>query len=344
MSPKVELLEPAAAAVAAAMGVARRVRARFDPGHAIAKADTSPVTVADFAIQAIVAIALEEAAGAPPLLVGEESAAALRDPARADELAAVVAAVREVHPDAGAARILAAIDLGTHAGAHADGFWTIDPVDGTKGFIRDAQYAIALGRIVHGEVVAAVLGCPNLGRPPFRPDDPHPSEGALFVAERGAGCWQRRESAPGGSGRRVRRRPIDPADEAVMCDSVSQGARTTARRAHLLEAGRVRFRSIGLDSQSKYAMVARGDGDIYLRLPRPTLPVESIWDHAAGTLVALEAGAAVSDLDGKPLDFGRGRSLRSNRGVVACAAELHEAILRGAATIDLDPFAVAGQG
>lgn len=322
------------------MRVARGIRATFDPGAALAKADASPVTVGDFAIQAIVAITLEEAGGVPPRLVGEESAAALRDPLRRAELDAVIAAVSLVHPDLDEARILRAIDLGAHGGADPTGFWTIDPIDGTKGFIRNGQYAIALGQVIRGEVVSAVLGCPNLGPAPFSPDAPHPTEGTLLVARRGAGCWQRREGDPKAPGVRVRRPSLEPDAEAVMCDSVFQGPRTTARRQQLLERGGVRFRSIGLDSQAKYALVARGDGDIYLRLPRPGLPVESIWDHAAGTLVAQEAGAAVSDLEGRPLDFGQGRALSANRGVVACAAELHDAILRGAASIDLSPSAV----
>ncbi|MFZ9914213.1 MAG: inositol monophosphatase family protein, partial [Phycisphaerales bacterium] len=72
-----------------------------------------------------------------------------------------------------------------------------------------------------------------------------------------------------------------------------------------------------LDSQAKYVVVARGGADIYMRLPVKADYREKIWDHAAGALVASEAGARVCDVLGKPLDFGQGRELARNKGVFA---------------------------
>jgi len=109
------------------------------------------------------------------------------------------------------------------------------------------------------------------------------------------------------------------------------------RRERLLDAAGVRRRPVQLDSQCKYALVARGDADIYLRLPRRSLPFESIWDHASGVLCVEEAGGRISDLDGRPLDFGRGRTLAANRGVIACAAEIHDRLVKAAGQMDLDP-------
>jgi 3'(2'), 5'-bisphosphate nucleotidase len=54
-----------------------------------------------------------------------------------------------------------------------------------------------------------------------------------------------------------------------------------------------------------------------MRLPVKADYREKIWDHAAGALVAAESGARVCDVDGKPLDFSRGRELTENRGVFA---------------------------
>jgi 3'(2'), 5'-bisphosphate nucleotidase len=63
-------------------------------------------------------------------------------------------------------------------------------------------------------------------------------------------------------------------------------------------------------------------------LPRPGKRyVERIWDHAAGALVAMEAGTTVTDISGKPLDFGHGRGLEQNTGVIAAAPEIHSALL-----------------
>ena len=51
--------------------------------------------------------------------------------------------------------ILAAIDRGQHAGGAAGRFWTLDPIDGTKGFLRGGQYAIALALLEGGHVPAS---------------------------------------------------------------------------------------------------------------------------------------------------------------------------------------------
>lgn len=389
-----QLLDRAAAAVASAMVVARDIQRGLLDGMSVRKDDGSPVTVADFAVQAIVALALRDAVGPGLQLIGEESSGMLAGHALAEVRDAIVAAVHHVHPEIGADDVLSAIDLGASAGS--DDFWTIDPVDGTKGFLRAGQYAIALARIVRGEAVMAVLGCPNLAPDASRPFDDPTEEGTLLLAMRGAGCWQRAAREPSGEDVRVRRAPIDPLGVVRLCDSVdasvsvlgtgfdgappeagaATGAwssvgsatgtatargprrvapdasspgtspataptpgRTTAKRRRILAPFMGRMTVVQLDSQVKYAMLARGQGDIYLRPPRPAIPVEHIWDHAAGSLVASEAGATVTDLRGRALDFGRGRDLSDNCGVLACAPELHAAILRAAASVDLDPFA-----
>lgn len=68
---------------------------------------------------------------------------------------------------------------------------------------------------------------------------------------------------------------------------------------------------------------------MYLRLSDLTYR-EHIWDHAAGVIIVEEAGGRVSDMNGKPLDFSKGRTLAENLGVV-CAAngvfkEVHRAV------------------
>ena len=74
-------------------------------------------------------------------------------------------------------------------------------------------------------------------------------------------------------------------------------------------------------------MVARGDASIYLRLPVKADYVEKVWDHAAGMRIVTEAGGRVSDVDGQPLDFSRGRRLEGNRGVIVTNDSLHDSVL-----------------
>merc|ERR1711862_986578 len=63
--------------------------------------------------------------------------------------------------------------------------------------------------------------------------------------------------------------------------------------------------AIRMDSQAKYGVVARGEAQVYLRLPESSY-VEWIWDHAAGSIIVQEAGGVVTDVDGNALDFSIG--------------------------------------
>lgn len=82
-----------------------------------------------------------------------------------------------------------------------------------------------------------------------------------------------------------------------------------------------------MDSQCKYTVVARGDANIYLRLPVSETYQENIWDHAAGSLIVEEAGGVVSDINGKALDFSLGRTLIANKGIVASSPSLHPQVI-----------------
>ena len=65
--------------------------------------------------------------------------------------------------------------------------WVLDPVDGTKGFLRGDQYSVCLALIVDGIVQLGVVGCPNL---PVNSKFPEGEKGCLFIAEKGQGAFQ----------------------------------------------------------------------------------------------------------------------------------------------------------
>ena len=78
-----------------------------------------------------------------------------------------------------------------------------------------------------------------------------------------------------------------------------------------------------MDSQAKYATVATGIADIYMRLPTRKDYREKIWDHAGGVIVVEEAGGTVTDVAGRPLDWTHGHELKENRGVIVTNGNLH---------------------
>jgi 3'(2'), 5'-bisphosphate nucleotidase len=335
---RTEALRPGIEAVAAACRVARAVQQ--DPGRVrqITKDDRSPVTVADYAVQASVALALREHAGGA-LIVGEEHAGFLRQPEHEAVRDAVVEAVRMLRPDVSGGTVLEAIDNCDHD-ASADAYWTLDPVDGTKGFLRGQQYAIALARLERGQVVLAAMGCPNLPTDWSQPFDVPDPQGAVYAAAVGAGSWQwpatdlDREPSP----IRARHTGGDDVPRTVrICESVEAAHSKHGDTQRVLDRLGFGVEYARLDSQCKYAVVARGQADAYLRMPTRRGYVEKIWDHAAGMLIATEAGAVVTDVTGAALDFGRGRRLEANRGVVCAAAGVHGKIIDAIAALGLAP-------
>ncbi|QDU37142.1 Histidinol-phosphatase [Maioricimonas rarisocia] len=307
-------------AVRAAAEVCQSVQASITP-DVLEKKDRSPVTVADYASQAVVCRALAEAFPDDPV-IGEEDSAALQQPDQAPFLNRVKEELGKVGIDGTPEEICGWIDRGGQS-EYSNRFWTLDPIDGTKGFLRGEQYAIALALIVDGKPQLGVLGCPNL--PTAEPWDGQP--GCLFsaVAGEGAATWSMEDSDAAPVMVRVSE-TSDPAS-AVMCESVESGHSSHGHSAQLAEKLNISGQPVRLDSQAKYAVVARGEADMYLRLPTRKDYNEKIWDHAAGVLVVLEAGGTVTDLAGRELDFTHGRELRENRGVIVTNGPLHSAVL-----------------
>jgi 3'(2'), 5'-bisphosphate nucleotidase len=318
MSDRSEELRAAIDAVRAASRVCRAVQERMV--GALEKLDKSPVTVADFASQAIVCRSLAAARPGDPI-VAEEASDALREAGNAGLLDAVVGHVAaEIGARASAEEVLGWIDRGGHDGG-ARRYWALDPIDGTKGFLRGEQYAVALGLIEEGQVVLGVLGCPNL-------PSGEGERGALFAATAGGPARSLPLASSAGAAERVIAVDrVRKAADARFCESVESGhsdQQESARIASLLGIAAEPYR---IDSQCKYAAVARGDASIYLRMPTRADYREKIWDHAAGKLIVEAAGGRVSDVEGRPLDFTHGRTLDANRGVVATAGAIHDEVL-----------------
>jgi len=331
-------LDAAVHAVRSACAVTRRVQSRPADAGETAKDDRSPVTVADFAAQAVVHhILAGRLSGSPLRIVGEESAGMLRVADQASLRARVVDAVRIIWPDASEAQALDAIDACNHD-ASADSYWTLDPVDGTKGFLRGEQYAVSLALIERGEVVLGVLGCANMSADFDRDFDDADPEGVLCYASRGGGAWQTSASNEREKPRRIEAQHV-AAGRIRVCESVESGHTKHDDTARIVERLGGAGKPARLDSQCKYAVVARGQADAYIRMPTRPGYVEKIWDHAAGAIVATEAGAIVSDVEGNPLDFTQGQTLARNRGIVCASRAFHSRIIDAIRDLDLVPVA-----
>jgi 3'(2'), 5'-bisphosphate nucleotidase len=256
-------------------------------------------------------------------LVAEESAGALQDTKQRATLEQIAGFVTTAIPSADPELVATWIDLGDQQPSSR--FWTLDPIDGTKGFLRREQYAVALALIEDGQVQLAALGCPNLtGGYKMEIGGP----GSLLLAARDQGTWVQ---------------PLQGKGEWQPLQVSPQADRTRARLLRSAEAAHtdvdalddiaqhlgVGAEPVRMDSQAKYAVLAAGAGELLFRLISPKMPkyTEKIWDQAAGALIVEEAGGRITDLDGKPLDFTQGRTLAKNRGVLASNGHLHKAAL-----------------
>ena len=315
--------------VRCAVRICRRVQSEIAPGR-WNKEDRTPVTVADLAVQAVVSGALH-ARFPDDSLMAEEGSSELRTPAWADLLAKVTEHVHLVRTDGPpSSTVLDWIERGQHPIDPQKRYWVLDPVDGTKGFLRKEQYAIALALVERGEVLLGVLACPNL---PVALDRTATSAdarlGQLYAAVRGGGAEQ---LALGPDDSLAGRQPIrvssnsDPA-LARWSERVESSDRNHDLTAQVVERVGIRAAPDRLDSQAKYAVVARGESALYLRHSLSPTYREKVWDHAAGVLVTEEAGGRVTDVSGRPLDFSRGRELSNNRGIVATNGRIHERVL-----------------
>ena len=298
----------------------------------VSKQDLSPVTVGDFAAQAVVLRHLHHAFGNDSF-IAEESSQPLADDAdlAKEVLAATSMESLEIVMDS--IQLGKEYELWDQVGRPRR-VWCLDPIDGTKGFLRGkregGQYCVALALLEDGVPSVGVLGCPNLPasavdfdyawRHDETSDNNGDSRGCIFVACKGGGCYQ----LPYIPGAPVKRLQVTPNDGSTMnpsegrfCIGVerfSDALGLCARTAQVLlgdgaltDDGEI-VNARRIDSQAKYGVLARAGAEYYARLPKPGY-VEWIWDHAAGYVVLTEAGGRMTDQGGKEIDFSLGAKM-----------------------------------
>lgn len=209
-----------------------------------AKADDTPVTEADEAAEAIILPALAPLLPGVPA-ISEEEAAAGQSPA-----------------------------------LNGARFWAVDPLDGTKEFIkRTGEFSVNIGLIDEGHPVLGVIYAPVT---------------RMLYAAAGPGTAFRQRD--GGAAEPIHSRAV-PADGMVVLASRSHDNDQALRER--LAALTVRERR-KMGSSLKFCMIAEAEADIYLRMG-PTCE----WDIAAGQAILEAAGGSVTRLDGSPMIYGK---------------------------------------
>lgn len=202
-----------------------------------AKPDDSPVTAADRACEQLIARELE-AAFPDDGLLGEEGA---RKPSRSGRR------------------------------------WIIDPIDGTRDFVRGSPaWAVLLGLEADGAVVA---GCAYL-----------PALGELFAAARGGGAFM--------NGERIHASTVATPEQAVLCLNGFNTVTDHAFAGRLLEWMKPFWAVRSMGGSLDATMVARGQADLWIELAGKP------WDFAPLKIIAEEAGARFFDFAGQDTIYG----------------------------------------
>ncbi|KAG5635874.1 hypothetical protein H0H81_009832 [Sphagnurus paluster] len=341
----------AVAAVRRACQLTSSVFNKLVKNETLTKGDKSPVTVGDYAAQAVISTMLYNAFPADPI-VGEEDAAELREESSAEMRDRIIALANEaltselgpgdevswgVGPgqEKTAVQLLDAIDRGNHPGGPSGRMWTIDPIDGTKGFLRGEQYAVCLSLIVDAQVQVGIIGCPNLL---FDPAQPDLGRGVIFVAVKGHGAEQ--VTLTGANPIPLKIPCFAPSDISFL-ESVEAAHSSHTFNERVSSLLNITRSPVRMDSQAKYGCLARGDGAAYLRMPTGVGYREKIWDHAPGAILVEEAGGVVTDSRGGALNFGLGRTLGENFGVIAAGRAVHSRVLEAVKTAGMEAKAKA---
>ncbi|CAJ2651330.1 PAP-specific phosphatase HAL2-like isoform X1 [Trifolium pratense] len=357
-------LEVAVRIVHVACALCGKVQEKLLATEVVSKEDDSPVTVADLSVQAITSWLLSKTFGIQNVsIVAEEDVETFSKDDSTGLLEAVVDAVNESLDSASmyglqspettleTSEVLEAIGRCSSTGGPSGRHWVLDPVDGTLGFVRGDQYAVALALIEDGKVVLGVLGCPNYPvktewlnyhyqyhetTSQLSPTTPDVwGKGCVLYAKRGSGeAWLQslfpadKTQEWSNHARLIRVSSVDDPALATLCEPVERANSNHSFTAGLAHSVGLRKQPLRVHSMVKYAAIARGDAEIFMKFAKSGYK-EKIWDHAAGVVIVEEAGGVVTDAGGRPLDFSKGTYLEDlDRGIIACSGvTLHEKLI-----------------
>ncbi|KAK2682267.1 Inositol monophosphatase-like [Fusarium oxysporum f. sp. vasinfectum] len=300
-SPYAKELTVAIGALQKAAQLSQSIVSDKDKG-AIEKDDLSPVTVADFAVQALLTATIKNAFPEDKV-VGEEDASDLRQNSvlmeRVWQLLEGIAGDEDTVslcklPESREQMCDLIDECGASSPSATGRTWVFDPIDGTKTYLLGQLYAINMALLVDGEQTVGIVGAPNLSIDAQAP---------------------------------LKNEEIDPKDEgciffAAKVDSALSGI-------HEIVASRLNTPYPGNDLLPwvlRWAVLAMGLGNTTVWVYKRRDRYAKAWDHAGAMLLFEETGGKITDVHGKKIDLTAGRKISANFGFVG-AREGHERVL-----------------
>jgi 3'(2'), 5'-bisphosphate nucleotidase len=179
-------------------------------------------------------------------------------------------------------------------------FWLVDPIDGTKDFIRGEDgYSVMIGLVCDGKPTVGVVYQPVVDRLFFGTPD-----GAYATYQ-------------GQTTRLAVSSITDPAEARLVASKSHRSADLDRVKQQLGIASELNIGSVGV----KLCVIAAGARDLYVNPAAKT----KAWDTCAPEVILVQAGGRLSDLFGTPIDYTR--ELAHRRGLIASNSLVHDAVV-----------------
>lgn len=266
------------------------------------KRDKSPVTLADFASQIFILSQLKEKFKEDQIFAEEEGSLFNED---------IEVLIKKCFKEINFSLNEEFRALLNYRGPHSSRQWIVDPIDGTKGYLRGLSYAVGIGLMENSEPKICAIGIPNYKN----------EELTIFIAEKGKGA-----QASYGDNEFI---PIHVSNEnnlssSIMCQSLHHNKQWINKLAEMIEAKKI----ISMDGMGKFCMVADGSADFYIREMNPDYSFS--WDYMPGDLLVREAGGTITDLNNVNLTFLGNKCKWTAPGIIASNGILHDDIISNA--------------
>ncbi len=264
------------------------------------KSDQSPVTLADFASQLYIISKLKQHFPNDEIIAEEENFEFID--LKAENL------IKRCFNELSFEKLKIIKEIIGFKGKSSERQWTIDPIDGTKGYQKGLLYAIGIGFMVKSTPRVCAIAVPNYNEKLL----------AIFSAEENQGA---QASYDDKDFKLIRVNQNEVIQNIRLCHSLHYDQPWVLNFAKKI--GIKHF--IQIDSMAKFCMVAEGTADLYIK------PLDEnhsfTWDFMPGDLIVREAGGEVTDLNGAPLKFNNGMCLWTAPGIIASNSVLQKKIL-----------------
>ena len=263
------------------------------------KRDKSPVTLADFASQIFILSQLKEKFNEDQIFAEEESSLLSKD---------IEILINKCFTEINIKLNEEFSSLLNYRGPQSSRQWIVDPIDGTKGYLRGLSYAVGIGLMENSDPKICAIGVPNYKN----------EELAIFIAERGKGAqasYGDKEFTP------IHVSHENNLSSSIMCQSLHHNKQWINKLAEMLGANKI----ISMDGMGKFCMVADGSADFYVR--EMNLDYSFSWDYMPGDLLVREAGGTITDLNYKSLTFKEDKCKWTEPSLIASNGILHDNII-----------------